>query len=144
MQDTASDALVRLDQIQSLLGEHGFEVEDGSNSVDLLVVKDPESGLTIRCVLEDNILFSTIHCLSVDKSHLTQDLLLLLLDSQNGISTSNFQLYDLPDGKVSLTLNNFCKLQQMGEDDHDDILSCLEFLAIDTYAARTLLDGRLG
>ena len=145
MQDTAPDTIVRLEQIQSLLGEHGYEVQPQNQpgADDLLVVTDPESGLTIRCVLEDNILFNTIHCLSVDRAKLTPEILFLLLDAQNGISTSSFQLYEGAGGSVSLALNNFCKLQAMGSDDHDDILSCLEFLAVDAYAARALLEGRL-
>ena len=37
-----------------------------------------------------------------------------MLAADNGISTSSFQLYDAGDGKVTVTLNNFCKLQDMG------------------------------
>ena len=149
MQPTASssassaDTSVQLDQIQTLLAEHGYEVEAPTNADEVLLVKDSESGLQIRCVLEDNILFSTIHCMAIEKTKLTADVLHLLLDAENGISTSSFQLYDRKDGSMSLALNNFCKLQSMGSDDEDDILSCLEFLAVDAYAARALLDGRL-
>ena len=37
-----------------------------------------------------------------------------MLAADNGISTSYFQLYDAGAGKVAVTLNNFCKLQDMG------------------------------
>jgi hypothetical protein len=47
---------------------------------------------------------------------------------ENGISTSYFQLSTTGDGNVTVTLNNFCKLQEMGPDDEDDILSCVTFL----------------
>jgi hypothetical protein len=62
-----------------------------------------------------------------------------MLAADNGISTSNFQLYSRPDGSVAVTLNNFCKLLAMGEDDADDILSCMEFLEIDVIAAHEML-----
>ena len=64
-----------------------------------------------------------------------------MLASDNGISTSYFQLYDAGGGKVAVTLNNFCKLQDMGADDEDDILSCVHFLLVDVLSARGLLSG---
>jgi hypothetical protein len=42
-----------------------------------------------------------------------------------------------------VTLNNFCKLQDMGPEDADDILSCAHFLLVDVMSARRLL-GDLG
>ncbi|MEI9973910.1 MAG: hypothetical protein WDO73_18780 [Ignavibacteriota bacterium] len=61
-----------------------------------------------------------------------------MLDATNGISTSHFQLYTRgPNTAVSL--NNFCKLQEMGPDDEDDILSCVHFLLVDVMSARRLL-----
>ncbi len=33
-----------------------------------------------------------------------------------------------------MTLNNFCKLQDMGPEDEDDILSCVHFLLVDVIA----------
>ena len=39
----------------------------------------------------------------------------------NGISTSHFSLSKSADNKVAITLNNFCKLQDLGADDRDDI-----------------------
>jgi len=64
-----------------------------------------------------------------------------LLASDNGISTSYFQLYDAADGQLAVTLNNFCKLQDMGTDDEDDILSCVHFLLVDVMTARRVLKG---
>ena len=63
------------------------------------------------------------------------------LAAGNGISTSYFQLYDTGGGKVAVTLNNFCKLQDMGPEDEDDILSCVHFLLVDVMEARRLLTG---
>ena len=42
-------------------------------------------------------------------------------------------------GKTAVTLNNFCKLQEMGPDDEDDILSCVSFLLADVVHARDLI-----
>ena len=64
-----------------------------------------------------------------------------MLAANNGISTSYFQLYEVPGGKVAVTLNNFCKLQEMGPDDEDDILSCVHFLLVDVMTARHVLEG---
>ena len=66
-----------------------------------------------------------------------------MLKADNGIHTSHFQLYEAGSGKVAVTLNNFCKLQEMGPDDEDDILSCVHFLLVDVMAARGLV-GSLG
>jgi len=62
-----------------------------------------------------------------------------MLASDNGISTSRFQLYTGADGNVTITLNNFCKLQELGPDDEDDILSCVDFLMADVVHARELI-----
>ena len=66
-----------------------------------------------------------------------------MLAADNGISTSYFQLYEAGSGTVAMTLNNFCKLQDMGPEDEDDILSCVHFLLVDVMTARRLL-GDLG
>jgi hypothetical protein len=44
---------------------------------------------------------------------------------------------------VAVTLNNFCKLQEMGPDDEDDILSCVSFLLADVLHAKELLGADL-
>jgi hypothetical protein len=62
-----------------------------------------------------------------------------MLASDNGISTSHFQLYTGADGNVTITLNNFCKLQEIGPDDEDDILSCVDFLMADAVHAHELI-----
>jgi hypothetical protein len=62
-----------------------------------------------------------------------------MLAADNGISTSHFQLYEAGGGKVAISLNNFCKLQDMGPEDEDDILSCVHFLMVDVLTARRLL-----
>ena len=128
---------VSVDQVQALLSEHGYEVLAPSDNV--LAVREVESGIAMHAVLQDNVLYCTVSCLVVPEDVITPDLMRKMLSAENGISTSAFQLYTRSDGKVAITLNNFCKLQEMGKDDQDDVLSCLEFLVIDVCAARDLL-----
>jgi hypothetical protein len=77
----------------------------------------------------------------VPRAAITADVMAQMLASDNGISTSHFQLYEVENGKVAVTLNNFCKLQDMSDDDEDDILSCVQFLLVDVMSARRLLSG---
>lgn len=133
---------ITIDEVRNLLVEAGYETFPGGEE-SCLFVKDPESGLTFTCVLENNILFNTVSCVEVDESVITADFMRLLLNADNGISTSNFQLYASDKSRVIVTLNNFCKLQDLGHEDRDDILSCLEFLNVDVLAAMNLLGSKL-
>ncbi len=133
---------VTIAQIEELLAAHGYEVSDQGG--DVIRVCDPESGVMLRGVLEENIFFLTISCMSVDPPRLTPELMRRMLAAENGISTSSFQLYPRTDGRVAITLNNFCKLQDMGPEDRDDILSCVEFLMVDVMVARELIGDLAG
>ncbi len=93
----------------------------------------------MRAVLEGDILFLSLVCMTTPSSKITPPLMRKMLAADNGISTSHFQLYAAPDGQVAITLNNFCKLQQLGPDDEDDILSCVSFLLADVVHARDLI-----
>lgn len=133
---------IGLDDIRSILVEHGYEVTPADGH---LRVKDLDSGIVIRAVLEQNILFNAVVLMSIDDRRITPEISRKMLDAGNGIATSFFQLYaDSAAGRTAVTLNNFCKLQNLGADDVDDMLSCLEFLEIDVFAARELLSGALG
>ncbi|MBV9308911.1 MAG: hypothetical protein JOZ45_22385, partial [Acidobacteriaceae bacterium] len=46
-------------------------------------------------------------------------------------------------GELAITLNNFCKLQDMGPEDEDDILSCVSFLLADVVGAKDLIGSDL-
>ena len=127
---------ITLDAVMNLLAENGYEASGGGE--DCLVVKDPESGVTFTCVLEDDILFNTVPCIELDDAAITAELMKRLLDAENGISTSSFQIYHPGSGKAVVSLNNFCKLQDLGPEDQDDILSCLQFLNVDVLVARNL------
>jgi hypothetical protein len=126
-----------LGQIHALLAEQGYEVSEPAP--DTLRIQEVESGVSIQAVLEGEILFLSLTCTVVPQSKITPDIMRRMLAADNGISTSHFQLYKANDGKVAVTLNNFCKLQDMGADDEDDILSCVHFLMVDVMSARRLV-----
>ena len=136
MSELAND--ITTDLVKELLTEDGYEVITASDD-DVFHVKDTESGLTITCALQDNILFNTLPCFTLDSNRVTLELTRMLLDAENGISTSAFQIFELPNGHFSVALTNFCKLQDLGHEDRDDILSCITFLLVDVVAARSLL-----
>jgi hypothetical protein len=131
----------QIGQIHALLAERGYDVTDATANT--LKVREVDSGLSIQAVLEGDILYLSLICTVVPKAKVTADAMHRMLASDNGISTSYFQLYALAAGKVAVTLNNFCKLQDLGTDDVDDVLSCVHFLLVDVISARGLL-GDLG
>ncbi len=123
--------------LHALLAENGFEVEDAAPGV--FSIRQPESGVTIHAVLEGQVIYFSLTCLTVAANKLTPDVLRLMLKADNGISTSHFQLYEMGDGQTAIALSNFAKLQELGPDDEDDILSCLNFLLADLTVAKKLL-----
>ena len=130
-----------LDRIGSLLAEKGYEIAPAGAQT--LRVRETSSGVAVQAVLEGEILYLSLVCITVPSAAITAEVMRKMLASDNGISTSYFQLYELDGGKVAVTLNNFCKLQDMGSDDEDDILSCVHFLLVDVMEARELLGGLL-
>ena len=129
----------KLGQITALLAERGYEVSE--TAPDTLKIREVDSGVTLQAVLEGEIVFFSLVCTVVPAKAITADAMRKMLAADNGIHTSNFQLYEAGNGKVAVTLNNFCKLQEMGPDDEDDILSCVHFLLVDVLMARDLLSG---
>ncbi len=127
---------VSLNDVRELIARSGYELVKEEDSS--MQIKDLDSGVTLTAVLENDILFNTVACMTVPSSQITPEMMKLMLSADNGISTSAFQLYER-DGKTTVTLSNFAKLQQMGADDEDDILSCLSYLIVDAMAARSLL-----
>lgn len=136
---TATKTGVNTDHIGSLLAEKGYEVtEQGSN---ILKIREVSSGVALQAALVGDILFLSLNCVTVPGASITPGLMRKMLDANNGISTSHFQLFDAGDGKTSISLNNFCKLQDMGPEDEDDILACVHFLLVDVVEARRLIGG---
>jgi hypothetical protein len=131
----------QLGQIHALLAERGYEVSE--TAPDSLTIREVDSGVAIQAVIQGEIVYFSLVCTVVPRAAVTADVMNTMLAADNGISTSYFQLYEAGGGKVAVTLNNFCKLQDMGADDVDDILSCVHFLLVDVMTARSLV-GHLG
>ncbi|MBZ5581037.1 MAG: hypothetical protein LAQ30_02325 [Acidobacteriia bacterium] len=131
----------QLGQIHALLAEAGYEVSD--SGADTLKIREVESGVAIQAVLEGQILYFSLPCTVVPQSAITPDVMRRMLAADSGISTSHFHIHDAAGGQALVTLNNFCKLQDMGPDDEDDILSCVHFLLVDVMSAHRLV-GELG
>lgn len=127
----------QLGQIHALLAENRYQVSEPAP--DTLRIEEVESGVSVQAVLQGDIVFFSLTCTVVPRAAITADRMSRMLAADNGISTSHFQLYDAGAGKVAVTLNNFCKLQDMGSEDEDDILSCVHFLLVDVMSARRLL-----
>ena len=127
--------------IHALLAENGYQVSEPAG--DTLRIEEVESGVAVQAVLQGDIVFFSLTCTVVPRAAITAQYMERMLDADNGISTSHFQIYDAGGGKAAVTLNNFCTLQDMGPDDKDDILSCVHFLLVDVMSARRLL-GDLG
>ena len=138
MSTTTSSPLA---QVHDLLARKRYSVSELDSSV--LKIQDLESGISLRAVLQGDILFLSLVCAVVPRSKIGADLMQKMLAADNGISTSHFQLYDVGNGQVAVTLNNFCKLQELGPDDEDDILSCVSFLLADVVHARDLIGADL-
>jgi hypothetical protein len=136
---TAATASIQADQIKALLAEKGYEVTEPSPAI--LRVRDVHTGVAVRAVLEGDILFLSVTCTVVPESAVTPAIMRAMLDAHNGISTSYFQIYKAGEGQAAVTLNNFCKLADLGHEDQDDILSCVHFLLVDVVAARQVLSG---
>ena len=128
-----------LGAIHALLAERGYEANEPAP--DTITIRELDSGVSIQAVFEGEIMFFTLPCITVPRTAVTPEIMATMLASDNGISTSSFQLYDAGNGDVTVTLNNFCKLQDLGPDDEDDILSCVHFLLVDVMTARRLLSG---
>ena len=128
-----------ISHVQQLLAGRGYEVtETGS---DVLRVRDVDTGIAFQVALQGNVLFMSVLLKKMPKSEITAEAMRKMLAAENGISTSAFQLYDEADGATSITLNNFCTLQNLGAEDQDDILSLAGYLMADLLAARDLLEG---
>ncbi len=129
----------RTGQIHALLAEKGYEVSEAAP--DTLKIRETHSGVSLRAVLEGDILFLSLVCTTAPRASITAEVMGKMLAADNGISTSYFQLHEAAGGKVAVTLNNFCKLRDMGPEDEDYILSAVHFLLVDVMSARRLLSG---
>ena|SRR5690349_20768343 len=127
---------ISISQAAELLAHSGYDVSEAASGV--LRVRDIHSNVSFQAALSGNVLYMTVNLMTIPAADLTPALMRKMLDGQNGISTSAFRLYE-SGGKVAVTLNNFCKLLDMGTEDRDDILSLAGYLMVDVIAARDLL-----
>ena len=132
-----STETITISQVAELLAHNGYDVAETTPGV--LRVRDLHSGVSFQAALEGNVLYMTVQLMTVPTGDITPELMHKMLSGTNGISTSAFRLYEGDDSKTSITLNNFCTLQDMGPEDHDDILSLASYLMADIVAARDLL-----
>jgi hypothetical protein len=130
-----------LGEIHALLATKGYSVTETGDSG--LRIQEVDSGLVLQAVLSGDIMFFSVVCMTPPAAAVTAGIMRKMLDADNGISTSHFQLYDKGDGTTAITLNNFCKLQELGPDDEDDILSCVSFLLADVVHAKQLIGDDL-
>ncbi len=134
---TPAAATFDIVEIHHLLAENGYDVSDsGENS---LTIREIDSGIAIHAILQGNIMFFSLNCLTAHESNITAEVMKTMLAGNNGISTSHFQLYLSGNGEVAVTLNNFCTLQDMGAGDREDILSCVHYLLVDVLHAQEML-----
>jgi hypothetical protein len=124
-------------QVEELLAEKGYEVTALESG--LLRVRDPETGVAFQAALEGNVLYMSVTLTTIPAKAVTADLMRKMLSAGNGISTSSFKLIDA-EGKTAITLNNFCTLQNMGDEDQDDVLSLAGYLMADLLEAREMLE----
>ena len=137
----APTAISNLDKIHALLAAKGYAVSESGDGV--LKIQEVGSGVSLRAVLEGDILYFSLTCAVAPTGVFTTALMSKMLDADNGISTSYFKLHEMSDGNVAVTLNNFCKVQELGADDEDDILSCVSFLLADVVHAKDLIGADL-
>jgi hypothetical protein len=128
---------ITITHIHALLAERGYAVSE--TAPDTMRITQVESGVAVQAVLAGDILYLSLTCTVVPRAAVTAGIMQRMLAADNGISTSHFQIYDAGAGKAAVTLNNFCKLQDMGPEGEDDILSCVHFLLVDVITARQLL-----
>jgi len=127
----------QLGQIHALLAERGYQVSE--QDADTLRIQDTHSGVSLRAVLQGDVLFLSLTCTVAPRAAVTAGIMARMLAADNGISTSHFQLYDAGQDRVAVTLANFCKLHGLEPDDEDEIPSCVHFLLVDAITARGLL-----
>lgn len=137
---TPTTETIHVSQVAELLAHHGYDFSEQPQGV--LQVREIHSGVSFQAALQGNVLYLTVHLMTLPSSQITADLLRKMLSGTNGISTSAFRLFEAEAGKTLITLSNFCTLQDMGAEDQDDILSLASYLMADVIAARDLLQPR--
>ncbi len=127
--------------VKNIIKELGYELIDDGESVFSI---RGSSGIKILCAVEQEILDVTVPLVTVEEAKLTREAALAMLWNDNGLATSHLELVRLGGGKVRVILMNYCKLQELGDDDKDDIETALEFIELDVVQARKVLGPLAG
>ena len=129
---------VSAEGVKNIIKQLGYEIL--SDREDVFTIKG-SSGVKILCAVEESILNVTLPLITVAKSAVTHAVAIDMLRSDNGISTSHVELFERPGDKYNIALMNYCKLQELGDDDMDDIETAIEFIELDAVKARGLLSA---
>ena len=129
---------VSISHVAELLARSGYDVAETAPGV--LRVRDVVSGVSLQTALQGNVLYLSVNLMTLPAGDVGPEMMRKMLSGQNGISTSAFRLFETGDGKITVTLSNFCTLQNMGSEDRDDILSAAGYLMADVVEARDLLE----
>ncbi len=142
MSEAATNSEIRPEAVSNIIKALGYEVLDSPD--DGVFSIRGSSGIRIVCAVEESILNCTVPLVRVDEAKITREVALSMLASDNKLATSHIELVKQDGGKVRVVLMNYCKLQELGDDDVDDIETALEFIELDTLRAKNLLAGITG
>src|ERR1700747_1306548 len=93
---------VSISQVAELIAHNGYDFAEQTPGV--LRVRELHSGVSFQAALEGNVLYFTVHLMSMRVSDVTPGLMRKMLAGDNGISTSSFRLYDAPNGQVLMRM----------------------------------------
>jgi hypothetical protein len=113
--------------VKNIIKELGYEILKDADDVFTIA---GSSGIRIICAVEESILNVTVPLITVPVSKITHDIAMNMLWSENGLSTSHLELVRQGDN-ANVILMNYCKLQELGDDDRDDIETAIEFIELD-------------
>ena len=136
-----ADTAVSAEGVKNIIKHLGYEIAKDNGDVFTI---NGSSGVKILCAVEESILNVTLPLITVAKSAITHAVTIDMLRSDNGISTSHFELIEQGGDTYNVALMNYCKLQELGDDDTDDIETAIEFIELDAVKARGLLAGLQG
>lgn len=126
---------VSAEGVKNIIKELGYEVlKDGG---DVFTISG-SGGIRIICAVEESILNVTVPLISVPVSKITHAIAMNMLWSDNGLATSHIELVR-NGANANIVLMNYCKLQELGADDRDDIATAIEFIELDVIKARQIL-----
>lgn len=134
------DTIEATSRILDILRQDEDFIVEHDEETGLFNITEAELGILIQARVEDSIMFFQLPCIQLSREQLSAELMEKMLNADNNIWTSNFQLV-FNNGTATIVLTNFAVLQELGADDEDDIKSCIQFLLEDVVAAQQLING---